>query len=657
MVCAASSGAAHTIYCQQPTDTTATRLQEIEVTATDPNKALGTRSSDGSLTFGAQALKSLHSFMGQDDPIRAMQSLPAVASNDIISGGIYVQGCENSHNYISLDEAQVYNPSHLFGLFSVFNTPHFQRFDINTDTHRASSPNYIGASIKGRTTDVVPSKISVEASAGIISTNATVRAPLSYEKSALALSARITYLNAIFGDKLRLGNSPVEYDFSDFNATYLHRFGEEWRLKISGYFGTDDMRLPDPNYASAFKFGWDNTALSISAIDGDRQSHTLSFSSYSNRFDISYSDIYRKLPSALCDYSYASTLTISDFSLYAAAHVRNINPQHAADAVGKSDISAEISLGADQHLRIHPKIGLVAGLKITSYTIKDFNKIYPLPSISATAKIADWAEISLNASLLAQFTHKIEESTMGLPTDYWMAADRTHKPLTAKCVSTTFAGNISDGKIAYSLTGYLRDIRHMTDWRGILFNMLSDSYDPAVDIISGKGRAWGVSAMTSVKFERMRCMASYNYGKSCIYQDDEHPGWRPTSHDRTHDLNLTVSWHPSSRISVCASWVYATGRPYTEPLYGYILGENLICEYAPLNSSRLPAMHRLDLSADFIIRATGKFRQGITASIYNAYGAENVLFQSFSYSPEKGFYKKSKKFDAIIPYISYYLKF
>ena len=660
IVCAAPTGTAHTLYItphpQQP-DSSVIKLKEVDVKYSDPASSFAKSSTNG-ISLGVKALRNMTSFMGHNDPIRIMQSLPAVASNDVISGGIYVQGCENAHNLVTIDGAQVYNPSHLFGLFSVFNTPHFQAFDIRTDSHRATDDNFIGATISGYTYDNVPYHTSGEISVGIIDTHATVRTPIKAETNALTVSGRITYVNALFGDRLKLDNAPIRYGFSDWNATFLQRLGHDWMLKVSAYLGSDNMRLPDPNYASDLRFGWTNAAASASIFNSGSQRHTFAFSTYSNRFDISYADIHRKLPSSLRDYSYSGDLKVGNFNIAAIAHIRDIEPQHTlSDAESISAIASEISAGADYHINILPIWDIVPGIKFSGYSVKSFHRIYPLPSLNSTLRLKEWMEITLSTSRLAQFCHKIEESTMGLPTDYWIAADKKIRPLTANCGVVSVAGSLISGNLAYSLSGYYRDIRHMTDWRGMLFNLISDTYDPSSDILSGKGRAWGMAAMIRASFGNIQGWVSYNYGKSRILVPDKEPRWRPSSHDRSHDININLSWHISNTFTASASWVYATGRPYTEPLYGYMIGENLICEFKPLNSSSLPDMHRLDLSLDWNFRRSGKTQQGLTASVYNAYGNANTLFVSYEYSPDKGFYKKRMDFSAVIPYISYYLRF
>lgn len=657
LTCAVPKGAAHVnLPVSQSPDSLVIELDEISISHQDISGTLQLISPEGEV-FGANALRKMTSFMGQNDPIRILQSLPAVSSNDVISGGIYVQGCENSHNSITIDGAQVYNPSHLFGLFSVFNTPHFQKFDIRTDSHRATDANFIGAMIEGVTSDALTYSPSVDASIGIIDSHATVRTPIISDRSALTLSGRVSYINAIFGNSLKFDNAPIRYGFSDWNVTYLHKIGGKRTLKISGYYGSDNMRLPDPNYASTLKFGWTNGVVSASFSESDRQRHTLSFSSYSNRLFISYSDINSRLRSGLADYSYSGFYKAGDISLAASAHLRNIAPQHSPSRKTLTS-TGEISVGADWDIAIMPKWSVTPGLRLTGYAAKSFNRIYPLPSIISTLKLKNWMTITVNVSRLAQFNHKIEESNMGLPTDYWIAADSRFKPLTADCGVASVSGNIVGGVMSYSVSGYYRNINNLTDWCGMLFNILSESYDPSDDIVSGKGRAWGVSTLLSVTTGNLRGWISYNYGKSQINIAGKNPGWHPTSHDRTHDFNATLSVTLSKNLNASASWVYATGRPYTEPLYGYILGENLICEFKPLNSSRLPAMHRLDLSADWTFwRGKGGGRQGLTASLYNAYAHANTLFVSYDYKPDKGFYKRRMDFKAVIPYISYYLKF
>ncbi|MDE6835990.1 MAG: hypothetical protein K2J03_03415, partial [Muribaculaceae bacterium] len=173
-------------------------------------------------------------------------------------------------------------------------------------------------------------------------------------------------------------------------------------------------------------------------------------------------------------------------------------------------------------------------------------------------------------------------------------------------------------------------------------------YSPLSDIIDGKGYAYGLSVSLSRQFGSIRGRVGYNIGKSRLKFDRYGNEYFPASHDRLHDLSASLLWNPISRLTLGATFTHATGTPFTKAKYGYILGENLICEYYPHNSSRLPAYNRLDLSAIWRMGS-----HSIEVSVYNALGSKNILFLYYSYSLSEGIKRKESVMKTVIPSISY----
>ena len=663
-VCAASSAAAQTaIAGSEPADTSANPLGEVQVVARRRPPAFSQGKEGGQYSLGAAAISALPRLLGNSDPLRIMQALPMVASSDFISGGIYVQGSENAHNHVSIDGMDIYNPVHFLGLFSVFNTPHFDTFDITMNTDNSASADFVGADISANTSSTPVTDLQGSASVGLLDAYATVKTPVNKGKSSLTLSGRLTYLNALYGDAIKLGNAPLDYGFQDFNATYLQSLGKGYRLKFSAFYGSDNMKVSDPNYSADILMGWRNMAAGATLLCPDKSTHTLGYSFFSNKARVSYADIDRNMPSRLYALNYSGVMKIGRATIGAGAVYRHITPQYVEDlrrggseAPRSSGGSAEIRVGGMLPFSIG-RFELQPGAKLVYYNGGDLSRIYALPAFTAVYRMSADASLKFHAGRRAQFVHKIEESTLGLPTDFWIAAGRNYRPLESMDYSLSYRGRTGLFNLGYDISAYYRTFSHMMTWNGSLFDMLGNRFDPMSGVESGRGRAYGIAAMVQGRVGPVQGILSYTLSKSSQKFSGKSSRWYPYLHDRTHDLKLNVVWNISRGLTASASFVYASGQPFTEPLYAYMIGENLICEFKEYNSSRVSAMHRLDLALDWMFYRHGPVEQGLNVSVFNAYAHGNELFRSYSFSVKEGIHPSSMTMGYAIPSLSYYIKF
>ena len=210
--------------------------------------------------------------------------------------------------------------------------------------------------------------------------------------------------------------------------------------------------------------------------------------------------------------------------------------------------------------------------------------------------------------------------------------------------------------IRYRLSAYFRTMTDVTEYGGALLNMVNDEYDPLDDLHTGRGRAYGLSAMLSGNFGQVTSSVSYTLGRTEGLIDKFGKEWFPLSYDRRHDLCLTVAWRPWRDLSLSATAIYATGFPYTKATYGYMIGENLICEYDRHNSSRLPAYKRVDIGATWVFCRKKVITHKLNLSLYNVCCFENVIFDYVTYSVKNGIRHEKSVLQLIIPSLSYSLQ-
>lgn len=636
----------------QSRDTVEIDLQTVEVKG-NLHRRLFKTSTDGSTSISRQALVALPQLMGNVDPIKALQALPAVSSGGDIGGGLYVQGCSSWQNYISINSVRVINPMHMLGIFSVFNTPHFDSFQLSPVPY-ASSPDIVGSCFSASNNALTDTVISLEATAGLIDSHATLRLPLRSGGSSLTLSGRATYVDLLFGNALAIDHSQLHYGFQDINATYTSIIGSsDYTLQADILYSHDRLRLEEEGYSADGRLGWHNLAAGLS-LANPRWSHQLSVSAYGNRFDLQQGGNLYILPSSVTMLEEATQWSYKEFTCGWDGTVAWFTPQYDKNRYSplhthsfSAAIYGAIDWPISSWLTISP------GLRLSYYSSGGFNRPYPLPHLDLSVGFTRWLKLGAGYCMVMQPTHFIKESGAGLPTDYIVNASRVFKPQTAQAFHLNLNGVLPWG-YTFTLGGYYRSLRHITEYDGSILNMVNAGYDPLSDLRQGNGRTYGFTAMMAKVEGPLTATLSYTLSRAeGRFEDLNDYRWIPLSHDRRHDLSLTLTWHPRRELEIGATGVYATGFPFTEASMGYMIGENLIFEYYPHNSSRLPAYKRIDLGAGWTFNSRERLKHKVNLSFYNLLGWHNVLFSYVSYSPEHGVRHRQSKMKLIIPSISY----
>lgn len=625
-------------------------LEELTVRAS--SASLPVRGIDrGEFRLNASALTSLPSLAGHPDPIRAMQALPAVTTNSELVSGIFVQGCDNSMNATMADGARIINPQHMLGLFSVFNTPHFREYELLQMPVEPVAPMVAGAVVTASSPQRPDSVFYGTLSAGLIDSQATLCIPLA-RGHALSLSGRVTYTGLLFGEMLKLDGNSLGYGFQDYNLTYTGRLHDGWNMKGSLYAGFDRASLTDDAYDSHNTFGWHNIAGAFT-LSGHGWTHTVRASGYANRFSLNQGDEIVSLPSSVTLIGYEGSRTAGRWTFAADVQTTGCAPQRSPRRwSGEGSLTAGLAFGGPDSFSGE------AVISATVYGVPGFIRVYPRPRLSLSWSPLTWCTLSLKGGMYLQTLNLVAESTSGLPTDFWISASRRFRPLRSEGAVFSASGHIGGAGVDYVVQGYMRHIEGAPEYDGALLNLVNTDYDPLSDVRLSSGYTWGLSLMAVKRLGPASLSVCYNLGFSRMhFPDFPEAGRFPSAHDRRHDLKINGAVALGHRWSVSASFALASGYPFTEAAYGYMIGENLICEYYPHNSSRLPMYSRLDLGAKFIIWEGRHTSQSLSLSVYNALCHKNVLFTYVKYSPTQGIHHRDMALRLIIPSLSYTITF
>lgn len=650
-------------------DTLLYNLTEIEVSGNSIKSPVLTQSK-GRILWDLEKINNLPQILGQADPIRYTQTLPGIQTNNEYDSGLHIYGCDNTHNYIGIEDVPLYNVNHLLGLFSVFNASHFPTFNINKSAVSAEFPNRLGGQIIMNLPKNIPDDISGDLSIGMISSQGTIKVPFN-KKSMICLSTRLCYVNLLYSRALKIDDSQFKYSFGDLNATILHKPDDNNTLLFS-FFGSQDIaEMTEDNYMANMGLKWRNIMLSSKWEHKFRNNslmkHTIYYTAYKNRFNLAQEAIDFKLPSSISDIAYQGVFKKKNLNLGVNASYHNIIPQtpyiegsyNSTNKQQEQDLhSQEYSLFFDWLFPAPNDIAINTGLRNSLY-IDCNNKTYFAlnPSLSLSMNKHKW-NLSATISMRHQYIYQTGFSSMGFPTEFWLSCDNRHKPQTCINFITTFRYKIAPD-LQLSTEIYYKHLKNIIEYNGNILDFIQTDYDINNHLYQGKGRNYGINLMLSASFGKFSGWLSYNLGRALRTFDDKGlRGEFPANHERISELNVVGNLEINDHWSLGATFVLASGTPFTAPEHFYIFSGNLISQYGDHNAYRLRNYSRFDISANYKIKTAHLKESGFNLSIYNAFAHSNELFWQWKIIDGKEFeYRPISFLLKIMPSISYYIKF
>jgi hypothetical protein len=641
----------------------------IEAKRTDEN----VRKNEMSIAkLDIKAIKMVPSLLGEVDLIKVLQLLPGVQSTSEGATGFSVRGGNSDQNLIILDEATIYNASHLMGFFSVFNND----------------------AVK----DVTLYKGDIPASIGTVSSKLTVEGPIIKDRTTFLVAGRRTYADLF----LPLAKEEEVRDnklyFYDFNLKLSHVINENNRLYLSGYSGRDIFK----NQYSFVGFGnkaasirWNhlfskklffNLSLNysrynyeISTPEGDASSSfkwVSELDDYSSRFDFTYyqSDKHKIRFGATSTYHkfYPGTVSgfgntsASEFVLTAASAL-----EHSLYATDEYKITDRLSVKYGLRLGIFQNIGpgtyynydsKYKPIDSTTYANGDIFNTYTVlePRLAFTYLVNGFSSLKWSYSRASQFITLAQNSTAGTPLDIWFPATPNVKPQTGDQVAFGYFRNLAQNKYELSAEIYYKNYHDLIDFRDHAQLFLNPYLEGELRI--GRGYSYGVETLIRKNQGRFGGWISYTYSRSFRVVPEINGGRVYNSpYDKPHNVNVVASYDISKRISASLTWIYATGLPVTFPTGRAVIGNAIIPIYSERNAYRMPAYHRLDFSITLKDKEKPgrKWHSELNLSVYNVYNRHNawaINFVSDATDPNITYAEKTYLF-SIIPALTYNIRF
>ena len=624
-----------------------------------------------------KTINKIPSAFGEGDIIRAIQTLPGVKSVGEGSGGFNVRGGSQDQNLILFNENTIYNPSHLFGIFSAFNPDILESVELYKSSIPAEYGGRISSVLTVKSKDGDMSKVKGSLGIGILTSRLHLEGPLSKGKTSFILAARTSYSDWILGmlpkNSYYAGGSA---NFTDANLGITHRIDDRNTLQGYAYFANDRFSL---SADTTFRYKNINASLVYKhkKDDGGVLQVSTGYDHFSNRvsahaWENGAYDMYTYIRQAFLKFS--SSALFDSHTLNYGAHILGyaLDPGRM-DPYGEyslvvprtlpTETALEPSLFISDNWQISPVFSTEGGIRLSSFlSLSEPKKFYAGPEFRISGKYSPEENISFKAGFntLRQYIHLISNTSSISPMDTWKLSSADIKPTT---------GWQGAGGIYWTPKGSTLDLSVEAYWKGMTDCLdykpgatLSMNENLAEELLPVYGKSYGVELMAKKTAGKLTGWVSYSYSRAMFREMQDRGNktiaggnWYNAPYDKPHEFKLAGNIALTQRYSFSLNVDYSTGRPVTVPVGQYYFGGAYRLAYATRNSYRIPDYFRVDLAVNIdpghYLKALA--HASVTVGVYNVTGRKNpysVFFRSKPSGELKGY--MLSVFATQIPYIN-----
>ncbi len=649
----------------------------------------------GSQKLDMKEANKIPVLFGEKDILKTIQLLPGIKSGGDGGSGFYVRGGSGDQNLILLDEAPVYNASHLLGFFSTFNSDAIKDVTVYKGNGPAQYGGRLASVLDVKMNDGNNQKFHVGGGLGLISSKLNIEGPIVKDKGSLLVTGRRTYADVFLKLSPDSAINTNTLFFYDLNAKLNYQINSKNRIFASGYFGRDKIGIQN-----AFGIEWGNATGTVrwNHIWNDRlfTNTSLIFSNYDYKISITSPSADFAITSKIRDYNLKHEFqffpnpqhsirfgfnsiyhTVTPGQITASAETA-INPIKLQDRFGlESAVYFSDDWSATERLKISYGVRLgmfnvlgegdyftfnAAGdvIDTNSYGAFEVAKTYYTiePRISAAFILNDYSSVKAAYSRNSQNLHLLSNSTSSSPTDLWIMNSLMVKPELSDQVALGYFRNFKDNTIEFSAEMYYKTMQNQIDFKNGANTQGNELVEG--ELVFGTGRAYGLEIFLKKKYGKFTGWVSYTLSRSERKVDGINDNsWYPVRQDRTHDISIVAMYELGKKWSLAATWVYGTGNAITFPSGKYYVDGQVQFLYTERNGYRMPAYHRMDIGATWTNKKTEKFESSWNFSIYNVYARENayaIIFRESETDPNKTEAVRIALFK-IIPSVTYNFRF
>lgn len=689
-----------------------TQLDEVVIVAEETERASLKKPEMSVSKLNIKTVKQMPVVLGEVDVIKSLQMLPGVTKNGEGSAGFHVRGGAVDQNLVLLDEAIIYNTSHMLGFFSVFNADAIKDIKL----YKGGIPARFG----GRTSSVLDVRqkdgnskhLAFTGGVGLISSRLAVEGPMFNDKGSFLIAGRSSYINLF----LKAANEKNRLGFYDLNLKTNYNLNAHNKIYLSGYFGRDAFE-----FGKSFSSSYGNASgnLRWNHIFNDRLFSNLSliYSKYDYKLEIT-SDEFDWI-SSINNYNikydfkyYANDKFKLDFgvsSIYYDFDPGQVRPTSETSPINPLSLDRkkafESGVYANAEHKITDKLTVQYGLRYSGFsrlggqamtdyannqpvvynallgiyergtevgetnykkgeTIKRFGNLEPRASLAY--QLNEKSSVKAGYSRSAQYIHLLSNTTSVTPLDVWTTSGKYVKPQLSDQFALGYFRNFNNKKYSLEVEAYYKTTDNRIDY--IDGSDLIGQNTIETEILNGEARAYGLELLLRKNEGRFTGWAAYTLSKAeqrTLGGIAGGPGinkgdWYNSAFDRTHDLSVTGAFELNDKWSFGGNLVFQTGRPVTYPNGQYQYEGQSIASFSPRNSDRLPTYHRLDISATYKPnrKPSKRWKGEWVFGIYNVYNRKNAASISFSQNQDLGINEATRTaIFGIVPSVTYNFKF
>lgn len=653
-----------------------------EVVISNDKKSSITSLSGGKLSFNLKELSGVPTVLGTTDIIKLLQLTPGVQNSGDANGYLYVRGGDPGHNAILYDGTPIYGMSHLLGIFPFYNADHIKGVEFDKSSSNAKYGGRLSSTTLLIPNKKIPSELGIQGNVGILASQLTLSVPVN-ATSGFYISGRKTYIDQVVAPLLNSNSKnndvqDMKYGFSDGNMTFISQISKNNLLSVDAFISGDELKIEDGNLALKTRLKWSNftasPTLTTTFSSKTSMSNSIYFSKYSNELNMEQATIEFGVSSYVKDFGFNNAFRYwiknipVESGLQYVHHTlqpQKVNVENLTDTNTNPNniINAdEVAVFTTFRPKLSNRLNAELGLRINYYTSGSTNSYLHFQPRALLNYIVN-EKYSFYGSYNKQYQYLslITTSSVGIPTDFWIASSDGIKPQSSDEFSIGSNQNISKN-ISSSFGGFYRLMKDLLEYPyGI--TQFNETTTLKNDLLVGKGKAYGFEMMLRKNNGKFTGWLSYTLSWSDRNFDELNNGNTYfAKYDRRHSLSVVGMYDLNPKWNFGVTQVFSSGNRFTMPTSWYFINNNPVKEYSEYNNAQMPNYIRTDLSVNYFFLKTNKKESALNFSIYNTFNIDNPIYVILDVKVDKDknsviVRQEKKVLYRILPSISWRFKF
>lgn len=660
----------------------ASQLQEVTISSTrDPQQEIFQDNQTSKHVLTQSDINAIPVLGGEADVIKTLQLLPGTVRGVEGSSDLFVRGGQADQNLVLLDDATIYNTSHLFGFLSVFNADVLDQVEAINGGFPAEFGGRLSSVLNVGTKSNIPHKTAVSGDIGLIASRLYVEQPVVQDKASFWIAGRRTYIDQV----IRTIGEELPYYFYDLNGKFIFKPTKKDEFQFSHYSGEDlldlfrDQNGDGDGFLSRYVSGNSSQSLRWNKVLNNNWYSTLSLTRTKYRYNIFNAFEENELVARSDIEDYGTRLLFQKDSVgngvvktgvdWTRHRVSPnvINTTGSISEVLKSSfmsgrVADEFAFHVQYEWSPHKRIQLNTGLRISAAVVPQKKYFFPEPRLSVRYALADDEALKFSYSRMVQYMHRISNSAVSSPTDIWYPVTDSIRPQSSHQLALAWQRNLADRNIFVSVEAYYKTMHELVGYEEGTNLFLNTDFESK--LIQGQGEAYGLEFLLRKNVGKLTGWISYTLSWSNRQFDEINGGkWFPSRYDRRHNGAIVAQYAFNKRWAFSMVWEYISGSRFTPVIGQYVLlaptltGADMIPVYSGINEVTLAPSHRLDLGLKYKSKPNRKFQWQWFAGVYNVYNRANPIGINIEQDETDGSLRYTQPgLFGLIPFLSYGFK-